>query len=51
LYGLPVEQLSQMSEDGVLQLIKAVDLYWVHKSHTIYCLVMDSAIIKNDERV
>lgn len=47
LHELPIEQIKKMSEEDIEQMMKAEQLYYNHKPHTIYHLAVNGAKTKN----
>ena len=46
-HELPIEQIKKMSEEDIEQTIKAEQLYYDNKPHTIYSLAVNGAKTKN----
>ena len=42
-HELPIEQIKKMSEEDIEQTIKAEQLYYDNKPHTIYSLAVNGA--------
>lgn len=48
LHELPIEQLEQMSQEEIQQTIKVEQLYFQHRSKTIYYLAVNGAKTKSN---
>lgn len=46
LHELPIEQINKLSEEDIQQIIKAEQLYYDNKPHTIYHLAVNGAKTK-----